>query len=132
MYSLPQTAGAYRPRMSSPHCPTTPHMQLLTVTETGPTPDRTRRTSAFLQGSPASAILLSSPWSHLPTPPHRHSRPRSSYTNPVTPISQQPPASGGVPRRLLTYVILTYDLGQLLPAERDPGQLHADAAEAPA
>jgi hypothetical protein len=29
-------------------------------------------------------------------------------------------------------LILTYDFGQLLPAERDSGQLHADAAEAPA
>lgn len=28
--------------------------------------------------------------------------------------------------------ILTYDFGELLPAERDPGQLHADSAEAPA
>lgn len=70
----------------------------------------------------------------LPSRAHRHQEPYfPSLPRPPTstPKARYVLHRGACPQRPRAG-ILTYDLGQLLPAERDPGQLHADAAEATA
>lgn len=53
--------------------------------------------------------------------------------SPAVPIlTRSRPLPGSRLRPRCSLVILTYDLGQLLPAERDPGKLHADTTEASA